>query len=255
MNTITVTLFGLKYEQMYYDINTLNSIQIQEWISSNKSKLDIDSIASQFTLLHTIQLFDPEKTWITIKQNDELLNIEPYPASDDCFFNQIYGTIDSSTYNDGIVIDPNCQAVTTNPEQWHYDAQKIYDYLQEDSFISPLCSIILSSMQNSIPADKEFLIKTTSYFSVFEYTFSLSNQFDINNLCFFIDPYPNYYTYTDSIIPDFILYDEVFRCGGEIYSMPIKFDWAKCLARKSMDVISEYEFKEENCATLSTVLF
>lgn len=255
MAKITITLFGKKYEQKFYEINDNNTSPIQEWITSGKTKLEIDYLASQFPLLHTIQYFDSEKSWITIKQDDELINIEPYSASDDCFFNQIYGSIDSSTYNEPITIDLNCRAITTNPEQWKNEAQRVFDYYHDECFLSPLNSIVLNSMNDSLLSDKEYMIKTTSCFSVFEYEFNITNQFDIDNLCFFIDPNSDFCAYSECIIPDFLFYNDIFRCGQEIYSMPIKLDWTKGIVRNAIGVIAEYQFDEKRCDTLSTVLF
>ena len=255
MNKITISLFGKKYEQKYYEINDTNSAQIQEWVASGKNKLQIDSAASQFPLLHTLQLFDAEKTWITIKQKDDLINVAPYPALNDCYFNLIYGSIDASSYDEGIKVDLNSRAITTNPEQMYSDTQRVYDYLQEETFFSPLCSIVLSGNKDSISSDKEYMIKTTTCFSVFEYEFNIPNQFDIDELGVLIDPYLDYYTNTDCIIPDYVLYNDVFRCGGEVFSIPIELDWAKGLVSNRMSVVAEYKFEDEKCNTLSTVLF
>ena len=255
MRKIKITLSGKKYEQKFFEINDNNSPLIQDWITSGKTKLEIDPLASEFPLLHTIQFFDTDKSWITVTEDDKLINIEPYPASDDCFFNLIYGSIDSSTYNEPISIDLSCRAITTNPEQWYFEAQRVFDCCQDETFLSPLNSIVLQSMKDSSLSDKEYMVKTTTSFSVYEYEFKIAGQFEIDNLCFFIDPNPNFYTYTECIMPDFLLYNDVFRCGQEIYSMPIKLDLAKGMVKKTIDVVAEYQFDEKRCDTLSTVLF
>ena len=256
MNKITISLFGRKYQQRYYKIDEQNTPIINEWISSSSSKLQINPVASRFPLQHTTQILDPDMSWLSIKQNNELVNIEPYLVSNNSPFNLIYGLIDESSYNEGIVVDSNRRAITTDPIQWHNDTQRVYDFLHNESFISPLCSIVLSGIQDSSITEQEYLVNTITGYSLFEFEFYLSTPFYIDELGLFLDPYTNCFTYKECVIPDFVLYDDVFRCGKEIYSFPVKLDWTKCLVRNiTMDVVAEHRFPEEKCNTGDTVPF
>jgi hypothetical protein len=260
---ITIRILGHLFEQCFYEINDENRSIIQDWISLRKSKYDIDKEASGFRLIDTHRSFDCSNTKLEVISDGVLLTPEPYTISEDAFYNLAYASIDASTYNDPIIINSSSRAYTSNPELWLRDTQRVYDIDHEEHFMSALNSLMLKGVKDNHFQDKEYLIKTTTYFAVYQYEFSMAKEFDYDKLDLLLDPHNNFYTYTDNIIPDFVLYNQIYCGGKESFSTILKWDWATGVVRSSADVIAQHEFpsgketREDSleCNTYTTVLF
>lgn len=227
MKRVIVTLFGPMFEQQFYEISDDNSGIVQGLIDSKKTKNEVDSIASGFRLVETIRYFETDKTRVTIQIDGKQLTSEPFFVTDDLFFNQTYASIDCSTYFEPITINSSSRVFSSNPEQWLYFTQRVFDHSQKEQFFSPLNSLLLKSELNGRLHEKEYLIKSINFFAVYQYEFTVVTDFDIDKLSVIIDPNTNFHNDIDNTIPDFVLYDEIFCGGEEVYSIMLNWDWVK----------------------------
>ena len=260
MRHITITLQGRLFEQQFYEIKDDNKPIIQQWRYSQKNKFEIDKDASEMQLVATVKVFDPQYTRMVIKEDETLITAEPYRLSDETFLNYAYGAIDALTYDEPIVINASSRAFASHPEQWLNDAQRVYDYDPGEQCISSLNPLLLHGVENGRLQDKEYLIKTITHFAVYKYEFDIDEEFLVDKLDLFKDPNANYYTFEDNIIPDFVLYDEVF-CGGiETFSTIWGWDWSIGYVRNNGNIFAEYIFplakgNKLECDTFATVPF
>ena len=226
-NSISIFVYGRSVHQGFYEIPDELSLRISECISNNANADAIDSIESDLTYVDTVNFFDTANTLITIHSNGRLFGEEAYSLSESGNINHTYAIVDSSSYSDPVPINSSSSKTTSNPERWVTDTQKMYDLTQTTQYMSAINSLLLKGAESNVIKDKDYLIKTSTSLSLYQYKFKLPDAFNLNKLDVIIDPADNYFLFSAKMIPDFVLYDEVLCCGKKMYSIPLTWEWAK----------------------------
>lgn len=258
MNRVSITILGDLLEQQFYEIDDVNRDLLQSMIVNQKGKTEIDDVATKLQLVNTIKSFVTDKTRMTIKIDGIPITTEPLWLSVECFYNHTYGCLDSSTYSDPIIINTSSRVFTSHPEEWIYATQRLFDYSRQEQYLSALNSLLIKGANDTNLQDKEYWVKTITHFSVFQYEFTIIEDFDFDKLGIIIDPNLNFYNSKENVIPDFLLYDDIYCGGEEVYSTDLKYDWAKGLLKTTAEFVIEYSTgKDENeeCDTITTVPF
>ena len=258
MKEVSVNIQGEMLEQHFYEIDNKNEELLQSMVVNQKGKSEIDSVASELKLVDSMKYFVPDKAIMTITIDGIPIYAEPMRLADDCYYNLTYGYLDSSSYSDPIIINSSSRVFTSDPEEWLYNTQRVYDYIPHEQFLSAINSLLIKGANNTNLQDKDYWIKTITSYSAFKYDFTIADDFDIDKLGLLLDPYINFYNSDENVIPDFILYDDIY-CGGEcVYSSELKYDWAKGLLKSTAEIIIDFttsQAADDECNNISIVPF